>query len=127
MGDMERRLERLEVLAGGGVEETAAERAERLRMIRERATNANARALRDGRIPPFEVSGDGYVVCSQDGRPVVTSHQVSAEEWYQQELVASYGHLAHDPAEETFRTHEGHLAISRDVMNLRHIIPDRPL
>jgi hypothetical protein len=43
------------------------------------------------------------------------------------EMESGYGHLVHDPAEETFRTHEGDLAISRDVMNIRHIIPDRPL
>ncbi len=63
MGDMERRLERLEVLAGDGVDETAAERAERLRMIKEGAESANNRALRDGRIPPFVIAGDGYVSC----------------------------------------------------------------
>ena len=126
MGEIERRLVLLEALAGG-VEETVPEREERLRNIREGAENANDRARRDGRIPPFVIAGDGYVSCSYDGRPVVTSHQTSAEEWYMRELEASYGHLIHDAEEETFRTHEGNLAISRDVMNIRHIIPDRPL
>jgi hypothetical protein len=124
--DIGRRLERLEALAGDGVDETSAERGERLRGIRERATNANERALRDGRIPPFEVSGDGYVVCSHDGRPVSTSHQVSAEDWYMRELEAGYGHLRHDAAEEAFYTRSGDLALSRDFMNISHIIPDRP-
>ncbi len=127
MGGMERRLERLEALAGDGVDETAAERAERLRMIKEGAESANNRALRDGRIPPFVIADDGYVSCAHDGRPVVTSHQTSAEDWYMRELESGYGHLIHDPAEETFRTRAGELAMSRDVMNLRYIIPDRPL
>jgi hypothetical protein len=127
VSEIGRRLERLEALAGDGVDETAAERGERLRGIRERATNANARALRDGRIPPFEVSTDGYVSCSCDGRPVVTSHQTSAEEWYMRELEASYGHLIHDEEAETFRTHEGNLALSRYVVDIRYLIPDRPL
>jgi hypothetical protein len=124
---MERRIGRLEVLAGGGVDETEGERAERLRDIRQGAVSANARARRDGRVAPFVIEATGDVVCSQDGRPVVTSHQTSAEEWYMRELEASYGHLIHDAEAETFRTHEGNLAISRDVMNIRHIIPDRPL
>ena len=127
MSEIGRRLERLEALAGDGVDETAAERAERLRMIKEGAESANDRALRDGRIPPFVIAADGYVSCSQDGRPVVTSHQTSAEEWYWREVESSYGHLIHDAEAETFRTRSGHLAISRDVMNIRHIIPDRPL
>ena len=126
MGDMERRLERLETLAGDGVEETVAERAERLRMIREGAESANDRALRDGRIPPFVIAGDGYVSCSYDGRPVTTSHQTSAEDWYRRELESGYGHLVHDAEAETFRTHSGNLALSRYVVDLRYLIPARP-
>jgi hypothetical protein len=125
--DIGRRLERLEALAGDGVDETSAERGERLRGIRERATNANERALRDGRIPPFEVSGDGYVVCSQDGARVVTPHQTSAEEWYWKEVESGYGHLDHDPEAQAFYTRSGDLALSRDFMDIRNIIPDRPL
>ncbi len=127
MSEIGRRLERLEALAGDGVDETSAERAERLRDIRQGAESANDRALRDGRIPPFVIAADGYVSCSCDGRPVVTSHQTSAEEWYRRELEASYGHLVHDPEEEAFYTRSGDLALSRDFMNISHIIPDRPL
>jgi hypothetical protein len=126
MGNIKSRLGHLEALAGG-VEETAAEREERLRMIREGAESANNRALRDGRIPLFVIAGDGYVSCSYDGRPVTTSHQTSAEDWYRRELESGYGHLIHDPEAETFRTRSGHLALSRDVMNISHIIPARPL
>ena len=125
--DIERRLARLEVLAGGGVDETDGEREERLRDIREGAVSANNRALRDGRIPPFEISVDGYVVCSHDGRPVRTSHQVSAEEWYWREVESGYGHLRHDAEAEAFYTRSGDLALSRDFMDIRNIIPDRPL
>jgi hypothetical protein len=126
MGNIKSRLGHLEALAGG-VEETAAEREERLRMIREGAESANNRALRDGRIPLFVIAGDGYVSCSYDGRPVTTSHQTSAEDWYRRELESGYGHLIHGPEAETFRTRSGHLALSRDVMNISHIIPARPL
>jgi hypothetical protein len=127
VSEIGRRLERLEVLAGGGVDETDGEREERLRDIRQGAVSANDRALRGGRIPPFVIEATGYVVCSQDGRPVATSHQVSAEDWYMRELESSYGHLIHDAEEETFRTHEGDLALSRDVVDIRYLIPDRPL
>jgi len=127
MGEIERRLGRLEAVHAGGVEETAGERGERRRMIKEGAENANNRARRDGRIQPFELSGDGGVVCSYDGRPVTTFRQTLAEPWYWEETESSYGHLIHDPEAETFRTRSGHLAISRDVVNLRYLIPDRPL
>jgi hypothetical protein len=122
MGEIERRLVRLEALAGG-VEETDAERIH----LREGAENANDRALRDGRIPPFVIAANGAVSCAHDGRPVTTYHQTTAEEWYRRELESSYGHLIHDAEAETFRTHSGHLALSRYVVNLRYLIPDRPL
>jgi hypothetical protein len=123
--DLEKRLARLEVLAGGV--EDAGEREERLRLIREGAEAANARARRHGRIQPFELSGDGGVVCSYDGRPVTTFRQTLAEPWYWEEVEASYGHLVHDAEAEAFYTTAGHLAISRDVVDLRYLIPDRPL
>ena len=127
MGSIERRLERLEVLAGGGVEETEAEREERLRMIREGAASANNRARRDGKVPPFELATNGDVWCTHDRRPVSTFRQTLAEPWYWEEVEAGFGHLVHDPEEEAFHTREGDLAISRDVMNISHIIPARPL
>jgi hypothetical protein len=125
--DIGRRLERLELLAGGGVDETTGERAERLRDIRQGAEAANARARRDGRIPPFELAESGDVVCSYDRRRVTTSRQAVAESWYRQELESGYGHLRHDPEEEAFYTRAGDLALSRQIMNIRNIIPDRPL
>jgi hypothetical protein len=125
--DIERRLERLEAVHAGGVDETTGEREERLRNIREGAENANDRALRDGRIPPFVIEAGGGVVCSYDRRRVTTSRQAVAESWYRQELESGYGHLKHDPEAETFRTHSGKLALSRDVVDLQYLIPDRPL
>jgi hypothetical protein len=123
--DIERRLERLEAVAGG-VEEAESEREERRRLIREGAEAANSRAWRDGRIPPFEISGDGGVVCSYDGRRVVTYHQATAEEWYRRELASGYGHLDHDEEAEAFYTRSGHLALSRDAVDLKNWIPNRP-
>jgi len=120
------RLGRLENLAGGGLEETAAEREERRRMIREGAEGANNRARREGRVPPFEIAANGAVACTRDGRPVTAYRQTLAEEWYWEEVEAGFGHLVHDPEEEAFHTHSGHLALSRDVVNLRYLIPARP-
>lgn len=117
---------RLEALAGGGVEETESEREERLRMIREGAEGANSRARRDGKVPPFELATNGDVSCTRDGRPVVTFRQTLAGPWYWEEVEAGFGHLVHDPEEEAFHTHSGHLALSRDVVNLRYLIPARP-
>jgi len=127
MGDIERRLGRLEVLAGGGVDETDGEREERRRMIKEGAEGGNSRALRDGRIPPFVIADTGAVVCAHDGRPVTTYRQATAESWYWEEEEAGFGHLVHDAEEETFRTRSGHLALSRYVVDIRYLIPDRPL
>lgn len=125
MGDIANRLGRLEALAGGG-EETVAEREERLRMIREGAEGANNRARRDGKVPPFEVADKGDVWCTRDGRPVTTSRQTLAEDWYWEEVEAGFGHLVHDAKAEAFYTHSGHLAISRDVVDLRYLFPARP-
>jgi hypothetical protein len=124
--DIERRLGRLEALAGG-VEETAAEREERRRLVREAAEAANSRALRDGRIPPFEIAANGAVSCAHDGRPVTTFRQTLAEPWYWEEVEDSYGHLVHDEEAHAFYTRSGNLALSRDVVDLKNLIPDRPL
>lgn len=122
MGEIERRLVRLEALAGGA-EETAAERLQ----LREGAEGANNRARRDGKVVPFEIADNGDVVCTHDGRPVITFRQTLAEPWYWEEVEAGYGHLVHDEEAEAFHTHSGHLAISRDMVDLRYLIPDRPL
>ncbi len=123
MGDMERRLERLEVLAGGGVEETEAEREERLRMIREGAEGANNRARREGRVPPFEIADTGDVACTRDGRPVTAYRQTLAEPWFWETLEEGPGHLVHDEEGEAFYTHSGELALSRDLVDLRYLMP----
>ncbi|MDQ3301983.1 MAG: hypothetical protein M3518_01335 [Actinomycetota bacterium] len=125
MGNIKSRLGQLEALAGG-VEETGAEREERRRMIREASEGANNRARRDGRVPPFEIADTGDVWCTHDRRPVSTFRQTLAEPWYWEEVEAGFGHLVHDAKEEAFYTHSGHLAISRDVVDLRYLIPARP-
>jgi len=121
MGDIERRLERLE--AGGGLEETAAEREERLRMIREGAAGANDRARREGRVPPFELADTGGVSCTRDSRLVTTFRQTLAEEWYWEMLEEGPGHLVHDVEAQAFYTPAGDLALSRDVVDLRYLMP----
>ena len=125
--DLERRLERLEAVHAGGVEETTNEREERLRLIREGAESANSRARRDGRVAPFVIEATGDVVCSHDGRAVTSDRQISAEEWYWREVESGYGHLRHDAEAQAFYTRSGDLALSRDFMDIRNIIPDRPL
>ncbi len=125
MRDIANRLGRLEAHAGG-VEETTAEREERRRMIRQGAEGANSRARRDGKVPPFVIATNGDVACTHDGRPVITFRQTLAEPWYWEEMEAGYGHLVHDAKAEAFYTHSGHLAISRDVVDLRYLIPARP-
>ncbi len=125
MANIERRLGQLEALAGG-VEETAAEREERRRMIREGAEGANNRARRDGRVPPFEIADTGDVACTHDGRPVTTFRQTLAEPWYWEEMEAGPAHLVHDEEVQVFYTPSGHLALSRDVVDLRYLMPARP-
>ncbi len=61
--------------------------------------------------------------CTHDRRPVSTFRQTLAEPWYWEEVEAGFGHLLHDAEEEAFYTHSGHLAISRDVVDLRYLMP----
>jgi hypothetical protein len=114
------RLGRLENLAGGGLEETEAER----RLIREGAEGANDRARREGRVVPFEIAANGAVSCTHDGRPVTAYRQTVAEVWYREELEeGGPGHLLHDIEAEAFHTHSGELALSRDLVDLRYLMP----
>jgi hypothetical protein len=78
------------------------------------------------KVPPFELATNGDVWCTHDRRPVSTFRQTLEEPWYWEEVEAGFGHLVHDAEAEAFHTHSGHLALSRDVVDLRYLMPARP-
>ena len=119
-----RRIDRLKALAGLGPGEMEAEREKRLREIRKEAERMNGSLRREGKGPAFEVSDNGEVVCSRDGRPVTDFHQTLAEVWYWQTLEWGAPGLVHDEEAETFYSRTGELAISRDRVNLQHLMGD---
>lgn len=123
MGGLERRLSRLEgtALRGERIEDEH-EREKRDRMIRDGAEGANDRRRREGEEPVFEITEEGAVFCTHDGRPVTNYHQTLAEEWYWQELEWGFPGLVHDEGAQAFYTPSGELAISRDRVDLRHLM-----
>ncbi len=121
---------RVEALEGSGAAlETEAERAERLRTVREQAEHANH--CHRGEVLPFVVDEEGFAFSSRDGKPITEPRQTLAEEWYWQELewhreAAGEGIevFFHDEEAQAFYTPAGDLAISRDRMDLRHLMGD---
>lgn len=86
------------------------------------ANRMNESREREGREPVFEITDNGDVFCTHDGRPVTELRQTLAEDWYWQEL--EWGcplRLVHDEEAEAFYTPEGDLALSRHVVNLQHL------
>jgi hypothetical protein len=124
------RLRRLEErVAAEEPPETEAEREEQRREIRERAEHANNCAYGE---PPFEVTGEGAVFCAVDGKPVVSSSQVFAEQsyWQEMEWTAVWLVLGHGPrltldGEGVFRTPSGRFAASRDRVDLQGLMGPR--
>ncbi|MDP9479418.1 MAG: hypothetical protein M3R38_27730 [Actinomycetota bacterium] len=117
---MERRIRRLEE-SGGPPGETERERAERLRTVREQAEHANR--CHRGEVPPFVIDEDGDVFSSRDGKPIIETCQTLAEEWYWEEVEVWGGEgLVHDEEAKAFYARTGELAISRDVVDLRHLM-----
>ena len=116
---LEGRLRRLES-AHAGPEETAAEREEERRRIREDAEHANR--CRGGDEPIFEVTGAGDVLCARGGKPVTDSRQVLAEEFYWMEVGSGGYDLVHDEEAQAFYSKSGDLAVSRDRVDLRHLV-----
>lgn len=116
----ERRLRKLESEhAEPG--ETAAEREERRRRIREDAEHTNH--CRDRDEPPiFEITEAGDVLCARDGRPVTDPRQILAERFYWMEVGWGSPGLVHDEDAQAFYTPSGELALSRDHVDLRHLM-----
>ncbi|MDP9487776.1 MAG: hypothetical protein M3Q49_18650 [Actinomycetota bacterium] len=115
---------RVEALEGSGATlETEAERAERLQTVREQAEHANH--CHRGEVLPFLVDEEGNVFSSRDGKPITDSRQTLAEEWYWEEVEVWGGEgLVHDEEAQTFYARTGELAISRDRVDLRHLMGD---
>jgi hypothetical protein len=117
---LERRLRRLE---GEHAEpqETAAEREERRNRLRADAEHANR--CRDHAEPPiFEVTESGDVLCARDGRPVTDPRQILSEQFYWMEVGWGGHGLVHDEGAQAFYSKGGHLAVSRDRVDLRHLM-----
>jgi hypothetical protein len=101
--------------------EATAEREERRESIGADAEHANR--CRDHAEPPiFEVTEAGGVLCARDGRPVTDSRQVLAEQFYWMEVGFGGHDLVHDGEEQAFYSKDGHLAVSRDRVDLRYLM-----
>ncbi len=118
---MERRIRRLEDLAGASGESEAEREKRRAEILRE-AEAANRRRRLEGRGPVFDVDEGGNVSCSAAGRPVTGFHQTLAEEWFQQEREWGGDGLVYDEDTEAFYTPSGELALSRDLVDLQRFM-----
>ena len=116
---MWRRLERLENSASPPME-TEAERGERRKTVREQAEHANH--CLEGGVLPFVIDEGGDVFSSRDGKPITDPRQTLAEEWYWEEVEGGGEGLVHDEEAQAFYARSGELAISRDEVNLRHLM-----
>ncbi len=102
--------------------EDAQEREERLRHIREAAEHANYCGWeRDGE-QLFEIDVDGDVFCTYDGKPVTDGRQILAEHFYFMELGWGGPGLIHDEEAQAFYSLSGELAVSRDRVDLQHLL-----
>lgn len=119
---IDRRLRKLEA-AERPAPEDAREREEERKQIRAQAAHSNDCRGGRGEAPLFEIDENGDVFCSRDGRPVTDSHQTLAEEFYWMEVGCgpSPG-LVHDEEAQAFYTQSGELALSRDSVNLKHLM-----
>ena len=117
---LERRLRKLEG-AHAEPEETDAEREERRGRLREDAEHGN-RCRDADEAPIFEITESGDVLCARDGRPVTDSRQILAERFYWMEVGFGGYDLVHDEEEQAFYSKGGDLAVSRDRVDLRHLM-----
>jgi hypothetical protein len=114
------RLRRLEIEhAGPG--ETDAEREEGRKRLRADAEHANRCRDHDGP-PVFEITEAGDVLCARDGRPVTDLRQILAEQFYWMEVGFGGYDLVHDEEAQAFYSKSGHLAVSRDRVDLHHLM-----
>jgi len=116
---IERRLRGLEEYAI--LQETPNMTEKRRKEIREAAEHANR--CRDHENPPiFEITEAGDVLCARDGRPVTDMRQTLAEVWYWEELEDGAPGLVHDEEAQAFYTPAGEFALSRDRVDLGHLM-----
>ena len=116
-----RRISRLEAGRAAPPEEAAAESEGRRELVREQAEHAN-RCRDRGESPIFEVEENGDVFSARDGRPVREPRQTLAELFYWMEVGWGGPGLVHDEREQAFYTRSGHLALSRDDVDLQHLM-----
>jgi len=121
MAGIERRIGKLES-ESGGPQETVAEVEERRQALRRGAEHANRCRAAD-EPPIFEVRDNGDVVCAVDGRPVTDPRQILAESFYWMEVGFGGHELVHDEEAQAFYSQSGHLAVSRDRVDLRYLMP----
>lgn len=101
--------------------ETEREREERRKTVREQAEHANH--CHQGEVLPFVVDDNGDVFSSRDGKPITDPRQTLAEEWYWEEVEVWGGEgLVYDEEAQAFYARSGELTISRDEVNLQHLM-----
>ena len=117
MGDIERRLSRLEG-------ETRTEPEDERKREKDRAAAlhmaecSNEEGRRDGREPFFEITA-GEVFSAYDGRPITDGHQALCERFYWQNRAWGVG--GYDEETEAFYTPAGEFALSRTTFDLRRV------
>jgi hypothetical protein len=65
------------------------------------------------------------VLCARDGRPVTDPRQTLAEHFYWMEVEWGHPGLVHDEEAQAFYTPDGDFALSRDRVDLRHLMDKR--
>jgi len=88
--------------------------------VRELAEHTNR--CQNNEPPVFEITEDGGVISARDGKPVETVTATLAEEFYWMEVEWGAPDLIHDEDQEAFFTRDGHLAVSRERVNLPHLL-----
>ena len=118
---LDRRLSKLESehTASG---QTPGEAEERRKAHRRDAEHTNYCRGRDEE-PIFEITAGGDVVCAVDGRPATDPRQILAERFYWMEVGFGGHELVHDEEAQAFYSQSGHLAVSRDRVDLRYLMP----
>jgi hypothetical protein len=125
-GAIKRQLSRLEDAERPGPDCGRQREEERKRRIREQAEHAKCCGWGKevGRGPLFEIAegGAGDVFCTHDGKPVTHSHQILSESFYWQALEWGGPGLVYDGEAQAFYTPSGDLALSREYVNLEHLL-----